>query len=90
MNSDQQSPEAKNEAMTSRAKMKLEEYLTWSDELPDEIVRRGDLQYNKHKFRTNWFTGVFSNCKFIAQMKGDRKFMQEIQTVMNKWGGATS
>ena len=84
MNPEQKSPEAEKETQLSQAKKTLEAYLTWSDELPEEMII-GNPKYGKHKFRGNWFQGVFSNCRFIARMKNDERFMQEIEGMRKKF-----
>lgn len=57
------------------AKKNLEDLLNWNDELPDEFVV-GKSQYSRHKFRGNWFQGVISNVRLVADLCKDEKLME--------------
>ena len=85
MSPEQKSPEAIREARLSQAKLNLADFLTYSDELPPEMISRDNRQYEKHKFRTNWFQGVISNLGFIAKTLQNEELIRDLNLFNEKF-----
>jgi hypothetical protein len=45
---------------SNEVKGKLEDLLSWSNELPEQLIVNGEEEYKRHKFRTIWFKDMAS------------------------------
>lgn len=50
----------------NEVKSKLEDLISWSNELPDKLIINGEKEYKRHKFRTIWFKDIASSISLVA------------------------
>jgi len=76
--------EKTNTERLSKAKIELEDLLNWSDELPREFMASPQPDFERHKYRTNWFQGVLSSVLVITDICQDGQLRNDVNNFIER------